>query len=115
MVIFEALNVLNSIQNRSAQWYYYSAIANDGIGNNVLALSHAKQAASMEPGNSAYQELVSRLQYGSNMYNSRQQTYTMDSSGTANWCLRICLLNLVCNLCCGGGGLFCGGVPYGRF
>ena len=35
----EALNVLNSITSHSAQWYYYSAIANSGLGNNVLALS----------------------------------------------------------------------------
>ena len=47
----EALNVLNTMQERNAMWYYYSDIANNGVGNNVIALEHAKQAAAMEPGN----------------------------------------------------------------
>ena len=34
---------------RNARWYYYSAAANQGLGNNVTAMEHAKQAVSMEP------------------------------------------------------------------
>lgn len=34
----EALNVLSGISRKSAQWYYLSAIANNGLGNNVVAL-----------------------------------------------------------------------------
>ena len=29
---------------RNARWYYYSAAANQGLGNNVTAMEHAKQA-----------------------------------------------------------------------
>jgi len=29
----EAMNVLNGINEHTAQWYYYSAIANSGLGN----------------------------------------------------------------------------------
>ena len=43
----EALNVLNTISNKNATWYYYSAIANKGVGNNVQALEHARMASSM--------------------------------------------------------------------
>ena len=50
----EAINVLNGIDNKTAQWYYYSAIANSGIGNNVIALQHAREAARMEPNNIQY-------------------------------------------------------------
>ena len=46
----EALNVLSGMEQKNAQWYYLSAIANNGLGNNVVALEHAKQAAAMEPG-----------------------------------------------------------------
>ena len=46
----EALNVLSGISERTAKWYYYSSIANSGLGNNVIALEHAKKAAAMEPG-----------------------------------------------------------------
>ena len=38
----EALNVLNNISDRNAQWYFLSALANNGVGNNILALDMAK-------------------------------------------------------------------------
>ena len=105
----EALNVLSSISNHSAQWYYYSAIANSGLGNNVLALQHAKTAAQMEPSNQNYQDLVQRMSAGSSWYQQRQNPYGSGPSSTAGWCLKLCLLNAFLNLCCGGGGLCCGG------
>ena len=49
----EALNLLNGIQNRNAQWYYYSALACSGIGSNVLALQHAREALRLDPGKTA--------------------------------------------------------------
>ena len=57
----EALNVLNSIKERGALWYFYSASANSGVGNNVTALEHAKEAVRLEPQNMQYQMLRRRL------------------------------------------------------
>lgn len=111
----EALNVLKDIANRSARWYYFSGYANWGLGNNVTALEHARQALSMEPGNWQYQELVNRMEGGGSWYEYRRapyQTETMDGSG---FCWKLCLANLLCNMCCGGSGFCCGGVPVGRF
>ena len=106
----EAMNVLGSIKNRNAQWYYYSAIANSGLGNNVLALQQAQQAAKMEPGNQTYQDLVRRLQSGSSWYETRQNPYGgATAHASSNWCFRLCMLNIALNLCCGGGGMCCGG------
>ncbi len=112
----EALNVLSEIQQRSAQWYYYSALSNAGLGNNVAALQDAQTALRMEPNNLQYQMLVQRLQSGSSWYEAQQNPYGGMSSSTGNWCLRMCLLNLFLNLLCGGGGCCCGGgLPfYGR-
>ena len=39
----EALNVLNGISNHNAAWYYYSSIANMGLGNNVTALDQIRE------------------------------------------------------------------------
>ena len=36
----EAMNVLSSLKERNAQWYYLSAVANMGLGNNVNAMNH---------------------------------------------------------------------------
>ena len=71
----EALNVLNGIPTRNAQWYYYSAVANSGLGNNVIALQHAKEALRLEPNNMQYQMLVQRLESGGSWYQQRQGTY----------------------------------------
>jgi len=50
----EALNALNSAADRNARWYYLSAVANDGLGNQVTALEHIRRAVSMDPGNPEY-------------------------------------------------------------
>lgn len=42
----EALNVLDGISQHSARWYFYSASANSGLGNNVTALEHARESSS---------------------------------------------------------------------
>ncbi len=108
----EALNVLNSISNRDAHWYYLSAIANSGMGNNVVALEHAGKAVQMEPGNQEYQQLYAQLQNGGSWYQGQRQTYGSSLGGNGSFCMKLCIANLICNLCCGGGGLCCGGRPY---
>ena len=45
----EALNVLSGINNHNAQWYFFSAVANAGTGNNIRAKEMAEQAVRMEP------------------------------------------------------------------
>lgn len=101
----EALNVLSNIEDHSALWYYYSAIANAGLGNHAQALEHASIAAEMEPHNYAYQNLVTQLSSGSNYYMNRRKNY-VQSYDTGQWCLRLCLINAFCNLFCGR-GFFC--------
>lgn len=103
----EALNVLNSISERNALWYYYSAIANHGAGNNVAALEHAKRAAALEPGNYQYQQLVSQLEGGGMWYRDMQGPYTGYSMDGSDCCMRLCIANMICNCCCGGRICFC--------
>lgn len=109
----EALNVLNNIADHTAIWYYYSALSNAGLGNNVLALQQAQKAAQMEPSNYNYQQLVSSLQSGSTWYQNRQNPYGGSISDQSGLCLKLCLANLVCNMLCGGGGMCCGAPYYG--
>lgn len=106
----EALNVLNGVQDHSSLWYYYSAIANAGLGNHAQALEYANIAAEMEPNNYSYQNLVTQLSRGSSMYQDRRNTYVQPYD-SGQWCLRLCLLNLFLNMFCGGGGLCCGRTP----
>lgn len=62
----EALHALNDIPagQRSARWYFFSAVANQGAGNNVVAQEHAQQAVAMEPSNMEYRQFLQNLQFG---------------------------------------------------
>ena len=113
----EARNVLDGMEEdkRSARWYYYSALAHAGLGNQVSALEHARKASSMEPSNADYRNLVNQFENGGSWYQQKQYTYGQPYSVGNGLCMKLCIANLLCNLCCGGGGLCCGGNPYGRF
>ncbi len=105
----EALNVLSGMEDRTARWYYLSAIANNGLGNNVVALEHAKKASSMEPNNPEYRSLVQRLQGGGSWYDEMSSPYGGMTIMGNDWCCRLCIANMICNMCCmgGRGGMIC--------
>lgn len=102
----EALNALSNTpaEQRSARWYFLSAIANHRLGYTVVALEHARTASSMEPGNFDYENLVRSLENGGTWYSNASENYTrVDSAG----CLKSCLYCVAINVLCGGGGRFC--------
>ncbi|MBU3072326.1 DnaJ domain-containing protein [Clostridium estertheticum] len=92
----EALNVLNDITTRNANWYYYSAIANSGLGNTITTLNHAKTAVQMEPNNLEYQRLLNQIQNGGRAYEERSQDFGMPTISLNRICLGICLAKLFC-------------------
>lgn len=96
----EALNVLEGIQNRNAQWYYFSAIANAGLGNNIRAQDMARQAMEMEPNNAQYQMLWQQLQSGRQWYGDMAGGYGRQYMSIDNICCQILALNIMCGCCC---------------
>ena len=102
----EALNVLQSDSNRNAQWYYLSALAHNGLGNQVTALEHIRRAVSMEPDNYTYLQALSAIENGGRVY--RQQAgnfrgFTWGGSSVAS----LCLCYFLQLFCCGGRCFFC--------
>ena len=97
----EALNVLAGISNRSAMWYYYSSIANMGIGNNLVAVDHAKQAAAMEPNNMEYVNYANQMQFRSQHYQTQGYGYGRQYYGTGNLCCDLWCMDTMCE-CMGG-------------
>ena len=97
----EALNVLQSTQERNARWYYLSALANDGLGNQVTALEHIRRAVSMEPGNPTYLELLSQIENGGAAYRRQAGSYRGFSFG-GNPCISMCLCYAAQLFCCRG-------------
>lgn len=119
-----ALNMLEKIPLRSARWYYYSAVANAGDGNNVRALEHAGQAVNMDPQNPEYRNFLNQLEsqgqryqdyrygnnggYGNNGNNGRYGNYGGGfgsgygrNYGTGNLCCDLWCADSCCE-CMGG-------------
>ena len=96
----EAFNVLNRIENRTAEWYYLSAAAHAGVGNRTQALEFARKAVQMEPNNREYQRLLEQLQYSGHVYETYEQSYgTPRGAGISPICMGLCLAKLCCPYC----------------
>ena len=100
----EALNTLNSCTEKNAKWYYLSALANDGLGNQVTALEHIRRAVSMEPDNLQYLQTLNDIENGGASY--RQQAGNFGGfTRTATPCGSLCLCYILQLFCCRG--IFC--------
>ncbi|MCR5691251.1 MAG: DnaJ domain-containing protein [Eubacterium sp.] len=115
----EAINVLNSIDNHSARWYFLSSYANLGLGNNAVALDYARRACELDPGNPQFSQYYQQLQQGGGFgafgspfgggygggyggyggYGSYGDSYS--SCGTGNLCCDLWCLDTMCE-CMGG-------------
>ncbi len=102
----EALNVLASVSARDARWYYLSALANDGLGNQVTALEHIRKAVSMEPDNYEYLDALNRMEQGGSAYRRRAGNFRGFTWG-ADPCSSFCLCWLFNLFCCNGRLFFC--------
>ena len=103
----EALNALEGVADRGAAWYYYSALAHRGLGENVTAREHAEKAYRMDPNRFEYRNLYQQMQSGNDYYQTQSRPFRMETCSCNNWCLDSCLLTLFCNLCCCGGSGCC--------
>lgn len=102
----EALNVLNQMEEHSARWYYLCAMANIGLGNNIIALEQARQAAEMEPYNVEFATLVRRLETGNMWYEDMQYSYDTPGESTGGLCMKLCVTYAVCNCCLNSSGMW---------
>ena len=97
----EALNTLESVPERNARWYYLSALAHNGLGNQVTALEHIRRAVSMEPDNYEYLSALEQIEHGGAAYRRQAGNFggfTMRGDPCAN--VLLCWLANI--FCCGG-------------
>ena len=102
----QAVNALSNSAERNAHWYYLSARAHYGMGNQVTALEHIRRAVSMEPDNQLYLQMLSRMENGGSDYR-RQAGNFGGFNMHMDPCSSMCLCYLVNIFCCGGRGWFC--------
>ncbi len=101
----EAINALNNATERNAHWYYLSALANDGLGNQVTALEHIRRAVSMEPDNGEYLRVLQAIEHGESSYRQQAENYK-GFSMRGGFCTNA-ILCWLCNLCCLGRCCWC--------
>lgn len=65
----QAINLLNSIEDRDSRWYYLSALANMALGNRSVAEDHIRTAYAKEPDNDAYRQAYESITNGINPLN----------------------------------------------
>jgi molecular chaperone DnaJ len=103
----EALNVLAQFEGvKGAEWYYLSALANQGVGNQVTALEHMRKAVSMDPGNQEYLNALDRMEHGGDAYR-RQAGNFQGFDLKMNPCTSLCLCYLCNRICPGLGWIVC--------
>ncbi len=100
-----ALNTLERIPQRSARWYYYSAVANAGAGNNVRAVEFARQAVNMDPSNAEYRNFLNQLEsqerrYQNTRYGGGYGGYGTGGYGAGGYGRGVGTGNLCCDLWC---------------
>ena len=102
----EALNALDNSSERNGRWYYLSALANDGLGNQVTALEHIRKAVSMEPDNMEYISALNQIEHGGAAYRQQAGNFRGFTFG-GDPCTNLCMCYLMNIFCCGGRGIFC--------
>lgn len=95
----EALRTLEDIGDRSGRWYYLSALANLGAGNQATAAEHIDRAIAMEPNNYEYRQAKQRMNSGSDWYVQRGASYGMPNVRADSACADMCLATMLCNCC----------------
>lgn len=105
----EALDALDRAPLRTARWYYYSAVANAGVGNNIMATEHARQAVNMDPSNQEYRNLLNQIEWQGQRYQDTRYNNTGYGGyggygrnyGTGNLCCDLWCADSICE-CMGG-------------
>ncbi len=100
----EAVSILAAVLStgRSARWHYLMALAQQGAGNTMMAQEEMQRASQMDPGNALYHQILQQYRQAGQAYEQRSQGwgFNMGAMDPTRWCMRICLLNLICNFCC---------------
>ena len=106
----KARYLLEGIIARPAAWYYWSALANLGLGERMAALADARTAVNMDPRDMDFQALLAELQASGRQYQQSGMDFgSIRNLVCGNPCMTMCVANLLCNCLCNGG--CCAGGP----
>ncbi len=92
---------LNSILSaqRDARWYYLSALANFGLGNQLLAVEQIQRAIRKDPCNGLYTDTLQTFQRSASAYAQDGQEFQQYAMNLNKMCGCFCAAQLLC-MCC---------------
>lgn len=102
---FSALRVLNVVAQaeRTAEWYYLSAVCNTNLGNRVLGYEQIQRACEMEPFNEQYRLTKEQIEAHGQAYHETRQRQNFEHIDLSRACCSFCTACGVMNLFCRGG------------
>lgn len=94
-------NTLNSIlsSQRDARWFYLSALANHGLGRQVLAVEQIQKALQMDPSSDVYRRTLNILRQASTEYRQNGEEFQNYAESMGRVCQGLCLAQLFCMFC----------------
>jgi len=92
--IIQAEQMLNSVPDRSAEWYFLMGAINHRKGWFDEALRNYRTACDMDPGNMEYRQALNMMQAGGRAYRAPQ------GFGNTQMSSMDCCTNLICADCC---------------
>ena len=97
-----AMQMLDKVpfSERNGRWYYFCAIANQGMGNLATAMEMIDKAVSLEPSNREYREFQQNLSFGGTWYTHMGGAYERPYSRYDHFCLSLFCMQMFCNCCC---------------
>ena len=96
-----ANRTLNSIISvrRDGRWYYLSALANHGLGNQMMAMDQIQLALEKEPYNTIYQQVQQSMRQSGSSYNEAGQGFQNYAEGMSKMCMSFFALQCFCTFC----------------
>ena len=106
---------LDECNERGGEWHYLQSVIFFRKNWMNESKKQLEIALNMEPHNPKYSEdyakLKNKMEYNNRQFNNgyyganayQQDTHQMggtDSNGCVDWCLTMCFMNLLCNMCC---------------
>ena len=104
----KAYNLLQSISDKSSEWYYLTGLSAINMGYYEEGEDYLKRAKFMDPNNKEYVNAYNRYNNYRNDYDRRSYDYNRnrryDSNGCCCWCGDDCCSDLctlyICDSCC---------------
>lgn len=97
-----AESILNSVTNRTAEWYFLSGIVHMNKGWYDSAISNVRTATNMDPNNFEYRQTLQQLEGRARGYSNTYRT-TQNSASACDCCINLWCLDSMCE--CFGGDL----------